>query len=95
MNAKLLTSLVAVMLFSMSAHAHDCSGGANGGMDATGNQCNDPAMVATVVASGGATLSSASSPKADTNKAASCNKCADKTRVETRHVTAHQRIKHS
>ena len=29
-----------------SLHAQVCSGGADGGMDATGNQCNDTAAVA-------------------------------------------------
>jgi len=30
----------------MSSYAHDCSGGPSGGMDATGNQCNDPSAIA-------------------------------------------------
>jgi TPR repeat protein len=29
----------------LSANAQHCSGGANGGMDATGNDCNEPAAV--------------------------------------------------
>ena len=95
MNARLLVPLVAAMFFSLSAHAHDCSGGANGGMDATGNQCNDAIAVAAVASSAGATLSSARVPKNETNKAATCGKCMNKTTVETRHVTARQRIKHS
>ena len=95
MNAKLLVPFVAAMFFSLSAHAHDCSGGLNGGMDATGNQCNDTVAVATVAPSAGASFSSARVPKNETNKAASCGKCANKTTVETRHVTARQRIKHS
>jgi len=38
-----------------AAHAHDCSGGAEGGMDATGNQCSDNAtQVAAVPASSAA-----------------------------------------
>ena len=41
MNAKPLISFIAAALFSLSAHAFDCSGGANGGTDATGNECND------------------------------------------------------
>jgi hypothetical protein len=40
MNAKLLIAVIAAALFPLAAHAHDCSGGADGGMDATGNQCN-------------------------------------------------------
>ena len=40
MKAKLLSAVVVFWLVSPAAHAHDCSGGADGGMDATGNQCN-------------------------------------------------------
>ena len=47
MNAKLLVVMVASALFSVSSYAHECSGGASGGMDATGNQCNDAAAYAT------------------------------------------------
>src|SRR5690349_6927308 len=37
------TTLFAVLLASSAVvHAQTCSGGANGGMDATGNQCNTP-----------------------------------------------------
>jgi len=95
MNARLLVPFVAAMFLSISAHAHDCSGGVNGGMDATGNQCNDAVAVATVASSADATLSSARVPKSATNKAATCSKCASKTTIDTRHVTARQRIKHS
>ena len=40
MKVKAMTVLAAAMLYSIAAHAHDCSGGMGGGMDATGNQCN-------------------------------------------------------
>ncbi|HEY5862187.1 MAG TPA: hypothetical protein VIX61_03795 [Casimicrobiaceae bacterium] len=40
MKIKPILAFAAAMAFSFSAHAHDCSGGAGGGMDATGNQCN-------------------------------------------------------
>lgn len=40
MNVRTITLLAAAMFYSIAAHAHDCSGGAAGGMDATGNQCN-------------------------------------------------------
>ena len=43
MNTKLLATAIAATVFSVSAYAHDCSGGPGGGMDATGNQCNDEA----------------------------------------------------
>ena len=40
MNVRTMMLLAAAMFYSIAAHAHDCSGGAGGGMDATGNQCN-------------------------------------------------------
>jgi len=50
MNAKLLLPIIAATLLPLAAYAHDCSGGtADGGMDATGNQCN--AEIVTPVAS--------------------------------------------
>ena len=45
MKTHTMLALVAAATFSLSAHAHDCSGGAGGGMDATGNQCNGETMV--------------------------------------------------
>ena len=63
MNVKLLIPFVAATLFSVSAHAHDCSGGPNGGMDATGNECSDATTVAAVASSDGASYRSAPSPK--------------------------------
>ena len=96
MNARILIPvLAAATLFSLSAHAHDCSGGAGGGMDATGNQCNDAAAIATVVSSDNATFSHVAMTKVATNKVASCTKCAVKHTASTRHVAARQRNKHS
>ena len=95
MNTKLLIPLFAAMFFSVAAHAHDCSGGVNGGMDATGNQCNDTADVATVATLDRTMSSTAQAPKNETNKATTCSNCVNKTTVQPRHVTAHQRIKHS
>ena len=46
MNVKTIAALAAATLFSIAAHAHDCSGGASGGMDATGNQCNGEVIFA-------------------------------------------------
>ena len=37
--------LAAVILVSASLHAQNCSGGPEGGMDATGSQCNAPGSV--------------------------------------------------
>ena len=95
MNAKFLISLVAGTLFTLSAHAHDCSGGTDGGMDATGNQCNDAVAVATDVSSGRPTSASARSPKAEANKTPAGNKSAAKRTVVTRHTPALSQIKHS
>jgi hypothetical protein len=40
----MIRALCLVPLFvSVAATAQTCSGGADGGMDATGNQCNEPA----------------------------------------------------
>jgi hypothetical protein len=96
MNAKFLISIIAGALFTLSAHAHDCSGGANGGMDATGNECTrDASAVATDGSSGIPTSPSARSPKAQTNKAASGNKSTAKRTVGTRHNLARAQVKHS
>ena len=94
MNAKFLLSIIAGTLFTLTAHAHDCSGGTDGGMDATGNQCNDAAAVATDVSSGRSTSPSARAPKVATNKA-SGNKSAATRTVATRHTPARSQIKRS
>ena len=41
MNAKSLIAVCLSWLCPLAVYAHDFSGGADGGMDATGNQCND------------------------------------------------------
>jgi hypothetical protein len=41
MKIQPILAFAAAMALSFAAHAHDCSGGAAGGMDATGNQCSD------------------------------------------------------
>ena len=46
MNLRHALIAAAAVLLAASAQAHDCSGGNDGGMDATGNQCNEPARVA-------------------------------------------------
>lgn len=45
---KLTRALItaAALCLAATVHAHDCSGGADGGMDATGNQCNDRVAIA-------------------------------------------------
>ena len=92
MDAKSLIPFVAATLFSLSAHALDCSGGANGGMDATGNECN----VATTgaVASDDAKFPSALAPKVATNKARSSSEPAVKRDAATRHTSTHSLVKH-
>ena len=45
MNLRHAPIAAAALLLAASAHAHDCSGGNDGGMDATGNQCNEPVPV--------------------------------------------------
>ena len=95
MNAKSLLSLIAAMLFSLSAHAHDCSGGANGGTDATGNQCNDGAVVATVVSSDSATPTRTNVPMANTKKVASHSNNAGKHTVTARHPSVRSQSKNS
>lgn len=47
MNNPRTLAFAAVFLFAGAVHAHDCTGGADGGMDATGNQCNAPIAFAT------------------------------------------------
>ena len=84
MNAKLLAPLFAAMFFSLPAHANDCSGGVGGGMDATGNQCNDVVAVAT--------FASSAAPKVAATKTASCSKCAGKHAATTKHATSRTRI---
>jgi len=92
MNAKFLIPIIAGTFFTLSAQAHDCSGGEGGGMDATGNQCNDTATVATDVSSGRSTSSSARSTKAETSKTLSGNKSAAKRSVVTRQARARSQI---
>ena len=93
MKAKVFLPLIAATLFSLSAHAHDCSGGADGGTDATGNQCNDTVAVGTIASSDSTSAASGRLQKVDANKSASCNKCAAKRTASTRHATARQRDK--
>ena len=94
MNAKLLIPFVAATLFSLPAHALDCSGGPNGGMDATGNECSDATTVGTVVSSDGAKFPSAHSPKVATNKAASYSGSTVKRTGATLHTSARSKVRH-
>jgi len=46
MNKVQLLSISLAAVLVGPVHAHSCSGGDGGGMDATGNQCNNPDDVA-------------------------------------------------
>ena len=95
MNAKFLIPLIAGTIFTLSAHAHNCSGGTNGGMDATGNQCNDAATAETDVSSAGAMPQSAPLPKAKKDEARFSNSSAAKHTVVTRHAAVRHQIRRS
>ena len=95
MNAKLPLSFIAAALFSLPAYAHDCSGGPDGGMDATGNQCNAVA-VAAVGSSDAPVLAPARSANVEAPKAAPCSKCVVAKRTSaTRRTSARASVKHS
>jgi hypothetical protein len=94
MKANLLIALVAAMLFPLPAFAQECSGGAAGGMDATGNECNASA-VATTVSSYGAASSSTPLSKVAANRAIPCSKCAFKRTATEQHTAGRHRTKHS
>jgi hypothetical protein len=42
MNGRRMSLIAFAIAFAGSVHAQGCSGGPDGGMDATGNQCSDP-----------------------------------------------------
>ena len=46
MNVRLTLVAAAMLAITGIATAHDCSGGPDGGMDATGNDCSDVKTVA-------------------------------------------------
>ena len=91
MRIRLLLSVIATAaLTPLATYAHDCSGGTDGGMDATGNQCNGwPVVRADSENRKTPTQRSASKPDAK-KKAASCVKCATKGREATRNGSLHQ-----
>ena len=57
MNTQLTMIGAVVFAVAGAVHAQDCSGGTDGGMDATGNQCNEPRTVAVGPAAPAATRS--------------------------------------
>lgn len=95
MNAKFLIPIIAGTLFTLSAEAHDCSGGTDGGMDASGNQCNDATSVATNNSSGRPTSPSARAPNGQSSEAPTANKSVAKRTVATRQTPARSQSKHS
>jgi len=88
MNAKLLLPIIAAALFPLGAYAHDCSGGADGGMDATGNQCNAE-IVASAASSERPTGTSIRVTKIEAKKAAT------KDRIATPNASVRTRVKQS
>jgi hypothetical protein len=42
MNGKRMSLIASAIVFAGSVHAQGCSGGPDGGMGASGNQCSDP-----------------------------------------------------
>ena len=93
MNAKPLISFIAAALFSLSAHALECAGGASGGMDATGNECNDATTVGMIASSDGAKPAAARSSKVHVNDAASYSQSADKHTASTRRTSGRPPVK--
>ena len=66
----------AALVLAASAHAQDCSGGKDGGMDATGNECTQPAPIV-AAAQTPAKPGAARPTKAAARRATSCNaRCA-------------------
>ena len=59
MKIQPILAFAAAMVLSFAAHAHDCSGGAAGGMDATGNQCSDEGAYSQTSMTGAPAASSA------------------------------------
>ena len=88
MNAKLLLPLIAAALFPLGAYAHDCSGGTDGGMDATGNQCN----AEVVVPAASSDRATSTSTPVTTIEA---KKTATKDRIETPNASVRTRTKQS
>ena len=88
MKSKLLIAVIAAALFPLASFANGCSGGADGGMDATGNQCSTPSAVTTASSDRAATASTLST-KAEAKKAA-----ARKGTAAPRNASARTRVKH-
>lgn len=69
MNLRHTFLAVAVLALTGAAHAHDCSGGSDGGMDATGNQCNETLAIAAAPASGKAGPAAVDRPRTRATRA--------------------------
>ena len=93
MKAALLLPIIAAALFPLAASAHDCSGGADGGMDATGNQCNRES-VEVVGSSNRATSALAGLASVNTRPTASRANRATKGKVVTRNASVRPPVKH-
>ena len=76
--------LLAAVSFALAgaAYAHDCSGGTDGGMDATGNECNVAAAIVSPSAAGnGVKTAAAPRIEADAARAVAAGK-----RLSPRHA---------
>jgi hypothetical protein len=87
MKSKLLIAVIAAAFFPLATFANECSGGADGGMDATGNQCSTPPAVTTASSDRAAT--SATPTKAEVKKVA-----ARKGTAAPRNASVRARVKH-
>lgn len=87
MKSKLLIAVIAAAFFPLAAFANECSGGADGGMDATGNQCSAPATVTS------ASSDRVTTPSTQPAKVAA-KKPAAKQTATTRNASTRSRVKH-
>ena len=91
-SMKSLMTFAAAMLVASAVHAHDCSGGPSGGMDATGNDCGSVGEVApggdkpVTVAAHGSTVAAASNA-AHSNPAVAMNGAG--------HAPHHAHVRHA
>ena len=87
MKSKVLIATIVVALFPLAAFANECSGGTDGGMDATGNQCNTPPAATT------ASPDRANTTSTQPTKVAAKKGVARRT-ATTHNVSTRSRIKH-
>jgi hypothetical protein len=86
MKSKLLIAVIVAAVFPLASFANGCSGGADGGMDATGNQCSTPSAVTTA--------SDRAAPSATPTKAEVKKVAARKGTAAPRNASVRARVKH-